>query len=84
MILSIPLVRTHACYPGTWVRSNNQKVDLFAENLANIFQPNQIQSENNLEITDNNNSKEISLVTPQKSRRWDKKQFKSKKSLVLI
>lgn len=52
------------CENGSWARDNKQKADLFADYLADIFQPNEIQTNHNLELENNTNEEKIPLVTP--------------------
>lgn len=59
-IRAIPPIRKGL---GPWARDNEQTADLFAENLAEILQPNQMDEENDLEHIENHIYKDISLVT---------------------
>lgn len=60
-IAQIPPIRKR---DGTWAHDNKQKAEIFADHLAEVFQPNQIQSDATLEAIENLNLDDITLVTP--------------------
>jgi hypothetical protein len=60
-IMSIPPIRKGQ---GDWARENKQKADLFAEHLEEVFTPNDMQNNNDLEEIHNNITEEITPVTP--------------------
>ena len=50
---------------GTWARNNKQKADTFADHLENIFKPNEIDSDIDIqEVTNREENITIKLVTP--------------------
>lgn len=66
---------------GTWARENEQKAELFAEHLANIFQPYLRQTaEENIPVTNNEDETPITLVTPAEVSNEITKNISSKKS----
>lgn len=76
-VMSIPPIRKEA---GPWARSNKQKADVFAEHLADIFKPNQTEIETILEEVQNNDSLEITPVTPEEVAKEIKTNLNLKKA----
>lgn len=54
---------------GTWARDNKQKAETFAKHLTEIFIPNDIYSEVNVEEIINIKEREIELVIPKEVRK---------------
>lgn len=65
---------------GPWARNDKQKADMFTEHLAEIFQPNIMNK--NYELDDNINmiSEEIPLLTPKEVAQEIKTNLNSKKA----
>jgi hypothetical protein len=60
-IMPIPPIRKGQ---GNWTRENKQKTDLFADHLAEVFTPNNIQNNNNIEEINTIITEEITHVIP--------------------
>ena len=65
-----------------WARKNKQKADLFAEYLEEVFTPNDMQNNNNLEEIDNIMTEEITPVTPKEVAEEIKLNLNPKKALI--
>ena len=76
-ITSIPPLRTEN---GSWAKSNKQKAELFADHLEDIFKPNAIAGENLSSNTENKETLEIRLTTPEEVTKEIQENLSTKKT----
>jgi hypothetical protein len=60
-VVHIPPIRKE---DGSWAKSDEQKAELFADHLEQIFEPNEQQSRNEDQLILSEENEEIPLVTP--------------------